>query len=190
MFFIDCKSQDNGTISRVLMTILNITLSIWSIISIINIAIFKWIDYAAVLIPIYLLIVCCVGCSVNCFPNKKVMIVYIILMGLLIVAHFITFVVITHVTYENSNKNEANVEDPSKTKLFPINYFIASFVMISLEAIQVLLAVQVMKSLNGRNRMVHSTLQTKDDNKQTDEETPVKFNLSGYEKSDNKPAKY
>ena len=136
------KTKGNGTVSKVLMTILNVILIIWSLyfISMCAIAELNWTlrNYGISLIPeiifySVLVIICSIGTSVSCCSNIKVLKNYTVLFGLFIIFHVGYFIYGIIISYKSQNI---------------LNQIILNTIVHALEIASVVLAILVLKNLD------------------------------------------
>ena len=83
-----------GTVSRVFLSIFNILLLLIQLAYLILILIL-YSSFAGPLIPIpiVVIIICSIGCSATCCPNKIALIVYAVLMAIICAVHLIVFII-------------------------------------------------------------------------------------------------
>ena len=155
----DGKTKGCGTCSRVFFTILNIYI-IMIIVVLIVIIYFDEIhientSYNGSIISFscILILICSLGCSVSCCPNKRVLIVYSILMGILIVVHlfFNMYVCI----FDSRSLLNSDKRDSAA-------FILSSFCLLIYELIQLFLAILIIQNLKVIHllKMVHPAMPT------------------------------
>ena len=186
----DGKTKGCGTCSRVFFTIFNILLIIGQVGNISWSLYLYFYAYAydiyesdiglTITIPCILILICSLGCSVSCCPNKIVLIIYSILMGILFVAHLIFYILYVSLIGSTSLSTSGHIA-----------ISIINIILLSLELTQTFFAILVIQDLKAKK--IHPAMPTTPAiqySSQADEQNQIKQNSNSIKASTRPATRY